>query len=137
MLWAGLICRHLFHELMPHRPHVPSSPADTTLHDSLASTETLLPTLVPALTLTLGTDLHGHCIRETQCPDDKGLLLDTLGSHDLYLEGDLEGNGGLQFPTVGDQALLFVLCPPSQIHVQQVPLEGAVIPRSSFYPGPL
>lgn len=63
---------------MPHRSHTLSSPADATLHDSLASTETLLPTLVPALTLALGKDLHGHCVREAQCPDDKGLLLDTL-----------------------------------------------------------
>lgn len=74
---------------MSHRPCVPSSPADATLHDSLASTETLVPTLVPALALTQGKDLHGHCIIEAQCPDDKRLLLDTLRSRDLHLEGDL------------------------------------------------
>lgn len=89
MLWASLIYRRLFHRLVSHRPCEPSSPADTTLHDSLASTETLVLTLVPALALTQGKDLHGHCVGETQCPDDKGLLLDTLRSRDLHLEGDL------------------------------------------------
>lgn len=64
------------------------TPADATLHDSLASTEIPHPTLVPALALALGMDLYRHCVGEAQCPDDKGLLLDTLRSRDLYLEGD-------------------------------------------------
>lgn len=89
VLWASLIYRHLFHGLMSHRPHAPSSPADATLHDSLASTEIPHPTLVPALALALGMDLYRHCVGEAQRPDDKGLLLDTLRSCDLYLEGDL------------------------------------------------
>ena len=74
---------------MDHGPRARFSPADATLHGTFASTETLLPTLVPALAFTLGKDLHGHCICEAQCSDDKGLLLDALGSCDFYLEGDL------------------------------------------------
>lgn len=74
---------------MGHGPYAPASPADATLQGTLASTEALLLTLVPALALTPGEDLHGHCVSEAQRSDDNGLLLDALRSRDLHLEGDL------------------------------------------------
>lgn len=54
------------------------APADATLHGTPASAESVLLTLVLALALTLGKDSHGHCVRETQGLDNKGLLPDAL-----------------------------------------------------------
>lgn len=123
MLWAGcahLICKHFLWTDEPWATCTPS-PADATLHGTLASTETLLPTLVPALALAQGKDLHGHRIGEAQCPDDKGLLLDALRSCDFYLEGDLQENWGrrgrssVQDCVSRGLALLLRLCSASRI----------------------
>lgn len=67
VLWA--VCHHLIYRYPSHgldyqECHICASPADATFHDTLASTEAVLLTRVPAPALTLGKDLHGHRISE-------------------------------------------------------------------------
>lgn len=78
-MWVGhdyLTSRHLSHGLLCHRLALPASSVDT-LHDTLASTEAVLLTLLPALALTW-EGFAQLLNREAQCLDEKELLLEAL-----------------------------------------------------------
>lgn len=90
---------------------MPTSPANATFHRAFASAEAVVLLLIPALALTLGKDSQGHCVSETQCTDDKGLLLDALCGCDLHLEGDLWGRGRVQVGTKRTRITALLLFP--------------------------